>query len=294
MMAKKRHDSSREIPEIPFAAPAGTPAGVEVMSLAELRRRVSGNTLARPQRPDFHHLLALTSGDLCARRIYVERSIAEEFTRRFTEKAAALPVGDPHDARTVVGPVINKWALSLLDRRVEEAVLMGARLLTGGVAEPPCYPPTVLTDVPEDAELAFDETFGPVVILETVEDADHAVRRANTSRYGLTAGVLTGDTHQGLDIARRLEAGIVHVNDQPVNDEPNMPFGGVRDSGWGCFGTGFAAEEFTELRWITLRGEPRDFAFRPDAADLGLRLSGRAVRDQSGRTAWRMCRAIRA
>jgi acyl-CoA reductase-like NAD-dependent aldehyde dehydrogenase len=138
---------------------------------------------------------------------------------------------------------------------------MGARLLTGGVAEPPCYPPTVLTDVPEDAELAFDETFGPVVILETVDDADRAVQRANASRYGLTAGVLTSGAHRGLDIARRLEAGIVHVNDQPVNDEPNMPFGGVKESGWGRFGTGFAAEEFTELRWITLRGEPRDFPF---------------------------------
>ncbi|MFM9552265.1 MULTISPECIES: aldehyde dehydrogenase family protein [Streptomyces] len=108
---------------------------------------------------------------------------------------------------------------------------MGARLLTGGAAEPPCYPPTVLTGVPEDAELAFDETFGPVVILETVDDADHAVERANASRYGLTAGVLTGDAHRGPDIARRLQAGTVHINDQPVNDEPDMPFGGVKESG---------------------------------------------------------------
>ena len=129
------------------------------------------------------------------------------------------------------------------------------------MAEPPCYPPTALTGVPEDAELAFDETFGPVVILETADDTDHAVERANASRYGLTAGVLTGDAHRGLDIARRVEAGIVHVNDQPVSDEPNMPFGGVKESGWGRFGAGFAAEEYTELRWITLRGEPRDFPF---------------------------------
>jgi acyl-CoA reductase-like NAD-dependent aldehyde dehydrogenase len=95
----------------------------------------------------------------------------------------------------------------------------------------------------------------------TVDDADHAVECANASRYGLTAGAPTGGAHRGLDIARRLEAGIVHVNDQPVNDEPNVPFGGVKESGWGRFGTGFAAEEFSELRWITLRGEPRDFAF---------------------------------
>lgn len=99
------------------------------------------------------------------------------------------------------------------------------------------------------------------MILETVDDASHAVERANTSCYGLTAGVLTSGAHRGPDIARRLEAGMAHVNDQPVNDEPNMPFDGVKESGRGRFGTGFAAEEFTEVRWITLRGEPRDFAF---------------------------------
>ncbi|MFD1660788.1 aldehyde dehydrogenase family protein [Streptomyces caeni] len=198
---------------------------------------------------------------MCARRVFVERPIAEEFTRLFTAKAAALPTGGPGDPRTVVGPVINKWALSLLTRRAEEAVSMGARVLTGGKAKPPCYPATVLTDVPDDAELAFDETFGPVVVLETVDSADEAVERANASRYGLAAGVLTGDPHRGLELARRLEAGIVHVNDQPVNDEPQMLFGGVKVSGWGRFGTGFAAEEFTELKWMTVRAEPRDLAF---------------------------------
>ncbi|MEV4314026.1 aldehyde dehydrogenase family protein [Actinocrispum sp. NPDC049592] len=198
---------------------------------------------------------------MCARRIYVERPIADEFTRLFTKKVASLPTGDPSDPRTIVGPVINKWALSLLTRRVEEAVSLGARVLTGGTPAPPVYPATVLTDVPPDAELAFTETFGPVVMLDTVADVDEAVDAANASQYGLAAGVLTSDTHRGLRIAQRLEAGIVHVNDQPVNDEPQMPFGGMKDSGWGRFGMGFAAEEFSELQWVTLRGEPREFPF---------------------------------
>lgn len=198
---------------------------------------------------------------MCARRILVERPIAAEFTARFTAKVASLPVGDPSDPATVVGPLINKWALSLVSRRVEEAVEMGARVLTGGVPDPPCYPPTVLTDVPAEAELAFEETFGPVALLETVEDRDHAVERANATRYGLTAGILTGDTYGGLELARRLEVGIVHINDQPVNDEPQMPFGGLKDSGWGRFGLGFAAEDFTELQWVTLRDTRRDFPF---------------------------------
>jgi acyl-CoA reductase-like NAD-dependent aldehyde dehydrogenase len=170
-------------------------------------------------------------------------------------------VGDPRDPSTVVGPLINKWALSLVSRRVEEAVALGARLLTGGTSDPPCYPPTLLTDVPREAEIAFEETFGPVALLEIVEDRDQAVERANDSRYGLTAGILTGNTYQGLDLARRLEVGIVHINDQPVNDEPQMPFGGLKDSGWGRFGLGFAAEDFTELQWATLRDSPRDFPF---------------------------------
>jgi acyl-CoA reductase-like NAD-dependent aldehyde dehydrogenase len=198
---------------------------------------------------------------MCARRILVERPVADEFTERFTAKVAGLRVGDPRDPDTVVGPLINQWALSLVGRRVDEAVAMGARLLTGGTPQPPCYPPTVLADVPPDAEIAFEETFGPVAILEVVEDRDEAVARANASPYGLTAGILTGDTYRALDLARRLEVGIVHINDQPVNDEPQMPFGGVKDSGYGRFGLGFTAEDFTELQWVSLRDSAREYPF---------------------------------
>ncbi len=198
---------------------------------------------------------------MCARRIYVERSIAAEFCRRFAQKVSTLPVGDPRDPNTVIGPMINEWALSTMTRRVQEAVAAGARVLAGGEAQPPCYPATVLTDVPDDIELAFDETFGPVVLLTVVEDRDEAVRRANASAYGLTAAVLAGDTTEGLAVARRLDAGIVHVNDQPVNDEPQMPFGGMKDSGWGRFGVGSAVEDFTELQWLSLRDTPRSFPF---------------------------------
>jgi acyl-CoA reductase-like NAD-dependent aldehyde dehydrogenase len=198
---------------------------------------------------------------MCARRIYVERSIADEFSERFAAKVRSLPVGDPGDPATVIGPVINEWALSLISRRVDEAVAQGARVLAGGQAEPPCYPATVLTDVPKEIELAFDETFGPVVVLEVVEDAADAVQRANASAFGLAAGILAADSDRGLELARTLDAGIIHVNDQPVNDEPQMPFGGLKDTGWGRFGVTFAAEEFTELQWITSRTTPRTFPF---------------------------------
>jgi len=198
---------------------------------------------------------------MCVRRIFVDRQVAGQFTDRFVAKVAQLPVGDPRDPATVVGPLINEWALSLVSRRVDEAVSLGARLLTGGSAEPPCYPPTILTDVPAEAEIAFEETFGPVALLETVDGADEAIRRANASRFGLTAGIISADTYAALDLARRLEVGIVHINDQTVNDEPQMPFGGLKESGWGRFGLQFAAEDFTELQWITMRDTARAFPF---------------------------------
>jgi acyl-CoA reductase-like NAD-dependent aldehyde dehydrogenase len=198
---------------------------------------------------------------MCVRRIFVDRAVADEFTARFVKKVSQLPVGDPRDPSTVVGPLINEWALSLVERRVAEAVSMGARLLTGGTAAPPCYPPTVLTGVPAEAEIAFEETFGPVALLETVDGPDEAIRRANASRFGLTAGIISADTYAALDLARRLEVGIVHINDQTVNDEPQMPFGGLKESGWGRFGLQFASEDFTELQWITMRDTAREFPF---------------------------------
>ena len=199
-------------------------------------------------------------GQVCmsASRIYVENAVADEFMKLFAEKAAALPMGDPDDPATVIGPVINEWALAVLTRRVHEAVDLGARVLAGGTPAPPCYPATVLADVPPDAELAVEETFGPVVIVEPVESPQEAVTRANASAFGLSAAILTADVYRGMELAGRLEAGMVHINDQPVNDEPHMPFGGVKDSGWGRFGTTFAVDEFTQLQWRTLRDAPPD------------------------------------
>jgi acyl-CoA reductase-like NAD-dependent aldehyde dehydrogenase len=135
-------------------------------------------------------------------------------------------------------------------------------VLAGGDSVGPCYRATVLTDVPADSDFAKHETFGPVVAVEVVDTADEAVVRANSTAYGLSAGILTADTERGFALAQQLEAGIVHVNDQPVGDEPQMPFGGVKDSGWGRFGGQAVIDEFTELRWITVQaGTGHPFPF---------------------------------
>ncbi len=205
----------------------------------------------------------LHQGQICmsTRKILVERSIADEFTERLAEKTRGLEVGDPKERDTVIGPLINEDAVELVRSRVEEAVAGGARLLAGGEAVGPCFQATLLADVPADSDLARYETFGPVAAIEVVGSADEAVDRANATAYGLVSGIITSDSARGLQLAQRLQAGIVHVNDQTVADEPQMPFGGVKDSGFGRFGGQAAIDEFTELRWITVRSGSHPFPF---------------------------------
>jgi len=205
----------------------------------------------------------LHQGQICmsTRRIVVERSIADEFTERLVEKTKGLKTGDPKEHDTVIGPLINEAALEMVKGRVEQAVADGAKVLTGGAAVGPCYQATLLTDVPPGSEFARHETFGPVASIEVVENADEAVARANATTYGLSAGIITTDRERGFALAQRIDSGIVHVNDQTVADEPQMPFGGVKDSGFGRFGGQAVIDEFTELRWVTMRGEGHPFPF---------------------------------
>ena len=206
----------------------------------------------------------LHQGQICmsTRRVYVERGIADEFTARLAEKAKTLKAGNPNERDTIIGPLINESALSMVSDRVDDAVAKGAKLLAGGEAVGPCYPATVLTDVPEDSDFAKFETFGPVVAVEVVDSAEQAIARANATPYGLSAGILTSDTDRGFQLAQQLDSGIVHVNDQSVGDEPQMPFGGVKDSGWGRFGGQAVIDEFTELRWVTVQsGSGHPFPF---------------------------------
>jgi acyl-CoA reductase-like NAD-dependent aldehyde dehydrogenase len=202
-------------------------------------------------------------GQICmsTRRIIVEEPVAAAFTERLASKVAGLKMGDPSEMDTIIGPLINREALDIVSTRVQEAIDRGARLLAGGKADGPCYAATLLTDVPDDTALARRETFGPVAVLEVVRSADEAVARANATSYGLSSGIITTDPDKGLAMADRIEAGIVHVNDQTVGDEPQMPFGGVKDSGWGRFGGVHALEEFTELKWVTVQSGSHPFPF---------------------------------
>ena len=191
---------------------------------------------------------------MCADRVIVHESLAGAFTERFAARVAALPCGDPSDKATAIGPVITRAAAERVSTLIADAVDRGARLAAGtGLIEDPgtLIRPTVLTGVTPDMAVHTAEIFGPATVIYPVADVDAAVALANDTPYGLAAGVITENLGRGLEIAARLRTGIVHVNDQPIMDEPQAPFGGVRDSGYGRFGGQPGIEAFTDTRWVT-------------------------------------------
>jgi len=196
----------------------------------------------------------LHQGQICmsARRIIVEQPIAEGFVERLVEKTKGLKAGDPKEQDTIIGPLITEDAVATVRKRVDDAVQQGAKVLTGGDAEGSVYQATLLSDVPEDSEFARVETFGPVASIDVVGSPEEAVERANATTFGLSAGIITSDPDRGMALAQQIQAGIVHVNDQPVGDEPQMPFGGVKESGFGRFGGTAVMNEFTEVHWVTV------------------------------------------
>jgi aldehyde dehydrogenase (NAD+) len=205
----------------------------------------------------------LHQGQICmsTRRVIVEKPIAKEFNEKFIKKVSAFKVGNPKEPDTIIGPLVNKHQFDQVKNSVEAAVRNGAKILCGGKSEGLCYYPTVLTNVKPSTPFACEETFGPVVSVIEVKDEEEAVAVANDTMYGLSAAVFTRDLAKGLAIAERIESGIVHINDQTVHDEPQVPFGGVKDSGWGRFGGKAAIEEFTELRWISMQRTSRQYPF---------------------------------
>lgn len=203
----------------------------------------------------------LHQGQICmsTERIIIERPIADAFIEKLTQRANALKVGDPRDPTTAIGPLINQAALDKVNGHVQEAVKAGAELVTGGKYDGLVYHPTIVTDVKYDMRIFTDQTFGPVAPIIVVDDAEEALQVANNSKYGLSAGIITNDFNQALIMAQKLQTGMVHIGDQTVNDEPQVPFGGVKGSGFGRMGGKAALDEFTELRWISVQQTKRTF-----------------------------------
>lgn len=201
-------------------------------------------------------------GQIClnSRRIIIQRKIYEEFLAKFIARTSGLTAGDPLDHKTIIGPIITRAALTMIDDRVKEAVAAGATVHTGAKSDGQIYYPTILTNVPLDAAIATEETFGPVVIVEVVDTPEEAITAANRTMYGLTSSILSGNAYRAFEMAPRILAGIVNVNSPTVNDEIHAPMGGVRDSGWGRTGPR-SLDDFSDLIWINSHSGQRQYPF---------------------------------
>lgn len=202
----------------------------------------------------------LHQGQICmiTNRFIVDEAVYDEFTSRFVERVKALKVGDPEAPDTMVGPIINERQLEALTARIAEARgLKAVRELVGGDPEGLVLPPHVFADVTNDMPIAANELFGPIAPILRARGEEDALRLANDTAYGLSSSVFTRDLDRGTRFARRIEAGMAHVNDQPVNDLPNNPFGGEKNSGIGRFGGEWAVQAFTIDQWVTLQRAPR-------------------------------------
>lgn len=216
-----------------------------VLADAELDRAVSAAVTARFQ----------NCGQVCiaAKRIIVERPIADEFTQRFVAESSKIKVGDPDDPATEMGPMARERLRAEVHDLVQASVAKGARILTGGrvpEGRGAFYPPTVLVDVTNDMPICREETFGPVAPILVAEDAEHAVSLANDSDFGLSSALWTRNTIRAADLATRIEAGAVYINGLSASD-PRVPIGGVKNSGYGRELSHFGLKEFcnVQLQW---------------------------------------------
>ncbi|MFB4310187.1 benzaldehyde dehydrogenase [Actinomadura sp. GTD37] len=206
----------------------------------------------------------LHQGQICmtAGRHLVHESLHAEYVAALADKADKLPVGDPAAGQVALGPIIDQAQLAHVDDLVKSTVAAGARLAAGGTHDGLFYRPTVLDEVTPDMPAYAQEVFGPVAPVVPFSTPEEAIELASATEYGLSLGVL-GDVGQAMKIADAIPTGLVHINDQTVNDEPVVPFGGVGASGNGSrFGGPDAnIEAFTETQWVTVRGEIATYPF---------------------------------
>ena len=209
----------------------------------------------------------MNQGQICmsTERLVVVESVADAFVRRFAEFVATLPVGDPRTGTVFLGSVVDEASAAKVEALIADATGKGATLLGGGPRQGTIMPASILDHVTPEMAIYAEESFGPVVAMIRVKDAEEAVRVANDTEYGLSAAIFTKDVARGLALAQRIESGICHVNGPTVHDEAQMPFGGVKASGYGRFGGRAGIAEFTELRWITVETQPGQYPFPPAA-----------------------------
>ncbi len=203
------------------------------------------------------------SGQICmsTERIVVDEKIADAFVKRFAERAVELPLGDPRKGPVILGSVIDASTVERCNALIDDAMAKGAVLVCGGKATSTLMPATVLDHVTPAMRIYHEESFGPVKPVVRVNGVDEAVRTANDTEYGLSAAVFGRDIARAWAVAQRIDSGMCHVNGPTVHDEAQMPFGGVKGSGYGRFGGQAGIDAFTEMRWVTVQTAARHYPF---------------------------------
>jgi len=201
-------------------------------------------------------------GQICmsTERIIVHQAIADEFVAKLAARAAQLPAGDPR-GHVVLGSLISLEAAKKMEALIADAEAKGAKLVAGGKRTGTVVEATLLDHVTPAMRVYSEESFGPVKPIIRVADEEEAIRVANDTEYGLSAAVFSRNTQRAMAVAARIESGICHINGPTVHDEAQMPFGGVKGSGYGRFGGKAAIAEFTDLRWITIEDAAQHYPF---------------------------------
>jgi acyl-CoA reductase-like NAD-dependent aldehyde dehydrogenase len=199
----------------------------------------------------------LNTGQSCiaAKRFIVVKDVADKFTKLFVEDTLAEVVGDPLDPKTTVGPLVRDSQRQALARQVEDAKAKGGRVLVGGKAisrDGFFYEPTIVSGVSHQMDMVKEEVFGPAAPIIVVEDEEQAVAEANNSEFGLGASIWTNNLERGIKLARRIESGIVSVNEM-VRSDPRLPFGGVKKSGIGRELSEFGIKEFVNIKSVVVK-----------------------------------------
>ena len=204
----------------------------------------------------------MNQGQICmsTERIIVDEAIADEFVSKLAARAAALPSGNPR-GHVVLGSMVSLQAAEKMDALIADATGKGAKVIAGGTRDGAIFSATLLDGVTSTMRIYGEESFGPVKSILRVNGDDEAIAVANDTEYGLSAAVFSQDITRALSAANRINSGICHVNGPTVADEPQMPFGGVGDSGYGRFGGKAAIAEFTDLRWITIEDPNQHYPF---------------------------------
>lgn len=200
-------------------------------------------------------------GQICMalNRIIVDAEIYDAFVEKFVAIVKTLRTGDPADPQTFIGPLINKQQIDRIQQDVQASIAQGATIALDGPVNNLLMPPVVLTNVTNDMPIAKNEIFGPVACIIKAQDEAHAIDIANDSPYGLSGSVFTADVHHGVEVGKKIKTGMIHINDQSVNDEAHVSFGGEKESGIGRFNGEWAIDKFTTTKWIGVQNGYREY-----------------------------------